>query len=58
MAVKAAQHKTDTDWTPGTVGDDVMTVHKVRCGKPLCGASGEADEWQRQVTCPECLTSE
>ncbi|MBL1098124.1 hypothetical protein [Streptomyces coffeae] len=46
------------DWTPGTVGDDVMTVHKVRDGKPLCGASGEVDEWQRRVTCTACLSSE
>ncbi|MGY0056635.1 hypothetical protein ACWY4P_08740 [Streptomyces sp. LZ34] len=47
-----------SDWTPGTVADDVMTVHKVRDGKPLCGTSGEVDEWQRTVTCTACLSSE
>lgn len=46
------------DWTPGTVGEDVMTVHKVRDGKTLCGAVGEVDEWQRAVTCPACLSAE
>ncbi|MBO8186822.1 hypothetical protein [Streptomyces spirodelae] len=44
-----------SDWVPGTVGDDVMTVHKVRDGTPLCGAVGEVDEWQRRVTCADCL---
>lgn len=56
--MKATQDRTDTDWTPGTAGDDVMTVHRVRDGKPLCGASGEVDEWLRRVTCPECLADE
>lgn len=46
------------DWTPGTVGDDVMTVHKVRDGKPVCGTVGNVDEWQRRVTCPACLSSD
>ncbi|GFH34034.1 hypothetical protein SCWH03_02390 [Streptomyces pacificus] len=44
--------------TGGTVGDDVMTVHKVRDGKPLCGAVGSVDVWQRRVTCSACLASE
>ncbi|MFY1676575.1 hypothetical protein [Streptomyces sp. WMMC905] len=42
----------------GTVGDDVMTVHKVRDGKPVCGAVGTVDEWQRRVTCSACLVGE
>lgn len=46
------------DWTPGTAGDDVMTVHKVRDGKPLCGAKGAVDEWQRAVTCRFCLLAD
>lgn len=46
------------DWIPGTVGDDVMTVHKVRDGRPVCGAVGKVDEWQRRVTCPACLNTE
>ncbi|MBO8194418.1 hypothetical protein ITI46_22530 [Streptomyces oryzae] len=44
-----------SDWVPGTVGDDVMTAHKVRDGTPLCGAVGAVDEAQRRVTCAECL---
>ncbi|MFF7421347.1 hypothetical protein [Streptomyces smyrnaeus] len=44
-----------SDWVPGTVGDDVTTVHKVRDGTPLCGAVGAMDEWQRRVTCADCL---
>lgn len=52
--MKTAQ-KTGTDWTPGTAGNDVMTVHKVRNGKPICGAPGKVDQWQRTVNCPHCL---
>ncbi|MFI0864610.1 hypothetical protein ACH4RA_30940 [Streptomyces smyrnaeus] len=44
-----------SDWVPGTVGDDVMTVHKVCDGAQLCGAVGAMDEWQRRVTCADCL---
>lgn len=40
----------------GTVGDDVMTVHRLTDGKPACGAVGKVDEWQRAVTCPDCLS--
>ncbi|MGX9227864.1 hypothetical protein [Streptomyces sp. GSL17-113] len=46
------------DWTPGTVGDDVMTVHKIRDGEAVCGAAGNVDEWQRRVTCPACRAGE
>lgn len=53
-------------YVPATVGDDVMTLHKVRNGKPLCPVEippyerGDAAfpvvEWKyRHVTCPECL---
>lgn len=42
----------------GTVGDNVMTVHRLREGRPVCGASGNVDEWQRRVTCPACLSSD
>lgn len=57
MTTTAEKQETQ-EWTPGTVGDDVMTVHKVRDGKPLCGAVGRVDEWQRRVTCSACLSSE
>ncbi|MEU4966494.1 hypothetical protein [Streptomyces smyrnaeus] len=43
------------EWSPGTVGEDVMTVHMTRGGKALCGAVGAVDEWQRAVSCPACL---
>lgn len=46
------------DWIAGTAGDDVMTVHKVRDGRPVCGATGEVDEWRRAITCTACLTTE
>lgn len=49
---------TQSAWVPGTVGSDVMTVHKVRDGVPVCGAAGTVAEWRRKVTCPGCLTSE
>ena len=42
----------------GTVGDDVLTVHRLSAGKPVCGATGEVTEWQRTVTCPECLETD
>ncbi|MDT3395608.1 hypothetical protein RKE29_02900 [Streptomyces sp. B1866] len=41
-------------WTV-TVGSDLETVHKLRSGGAACGASGEPTEWNRPVTCPECL---
>lgn len=48
---------------PGTVGDDVRTVHKLRVldahqRRAVCGASnptGVTDEWRRAVNCPACL---
>lgn len=52
------QQRETQNWTPGTVGDDVMTVHKVWDGKPVCGESGKVDEWCRAVNCPECLAAE
>ena len=42
----------------GTVGDDVLTVHKLIEGKPVCGASGQVTEWQRAATCPTCLETD
>lgn len=42
----------------GTVGDDVLTVHGLSAGKPVCGTIGEVTEWQRAVTCPECLEAD
>ncbi|MBQ0828779.1 hypothetical protein [Streptomyces tagetis] len=42
----------------GTVGDDVLTVHRLSEAKPACGAAGEVAEWQRAVTCPECLDAD
>lgn len=43
------------DWTSGTVGDDVLTVHKVCDGKSDCGVTGKVDEWRRAINCPACL---
>lgn len=50
---------------PGTVGDDVRTVHKLRVldahhRQAVCGASdptGVTDVWRRAVNCPACLDS-
>ncbi|MCZ0980124.1 hypothetical protein O1L60_17285 [Streptomyces diastatochromogenes] len=52
----------------GTVGDAVLTVHKLRvlderAGKrrAVCGAgkpNDETDEWARAVNCPACLDIE
>ncbi|MDH6626259.1 hypothetical protein M2271_004076 [Streptomyces sp. LBL] len=42
----------------GTVGDDVLTVHRLSEGKPVCGASGKVTEWQRAATCPACLETD
>ena len=42
----------------GTIGDDVMTVHALVDGKPKCGESGRVDQWQRAVTCPECVAAD
>jgi hypothetical protein len=56
--METAQRQTAQDWTPGTVGEDVMTVHKVRNGVPVCGAVGKVDEWQRRITCPACVANE
>lgn len=44
---------------PGTIGRDVMTVHKMRDGLARCGASAADDSegwnvWQREVNCPPC----
>ena len=48
------------DWIPATFGDNVMDVHKVRNGLPLCGmdVSEKPEEWRRAVNCPGCLESE
>lgn len=42
----------------GTVGDDLRTVHRLSDGKPVCGATGKVDQWQRKVTCPVCPSVE
>ncbi|MBB1252713.1 hypothetical protein H3146_04930 [Streptomyces sp. OF3] len=41
----------------GTVGDDVLTVHTLRDGRPFCGTSGDVVVWQRRVTCKACVAS-
>lgn len=59
-----------TEWAAGTVGEDVLTVHKLtgplrdeRRSKELksvCGAgkaSDEKDVWARAVNCPRCLVA-
>jgi hypothetical protein len=47
-----------TQEVTGTVGDDVLTVHRLSEGTPVCGATGKLTEWQRAVTCSACLTTE
>ena len=42
----------------GTVGDDVLTVHRLSEGKPVCGETGKVTEWQRAATCPACLETD
>lgn len=42
----------------GTVEDDVLTVHRLSAGNPVCGATGKVTEWQRAITCPECLETD
>ncbi|MCX4968598.1 hypothetical protein OHA98_28350 [Streptomyces sp. NBC_00654] len=49
----------------GTVGDDVLIVHKLKVldeemkiRRAICGAgkpNGETDEWARAVNCRACL---
>lgn len=59
-----------TDWVAGTVGEDVMTVHKLtgpytdyrRANelKSVCGAGRDSDQktvWMRAVNCPDCLAA-
>jgi len=68
MSAKTRPDET-TDWVSGTVGEDMLTVHKLvqPPAKPdepkpgleaACGA-GEPDDqkdvWQRAVNCPACL---
>lgn len=43
------------DSVAGTVGEDVLTVHEIRDGKPKCGVPGDVTEWCRRVNCPDCL---
>ncbi|GAA2677916.1 hypothetical protein GCM10009864_57060 [Streptomyces lunalinharesii] len=49
----------------GTIGDDVMTVHKLIWvagqQRPKCGDGAPDDrveEWFRRVNCPYCLNDE
>lgn len=54
----------------GTIGEDVMTVHKVRTRHdrygnpylwPVCEAGTEGDEvteWLRAANCPTCLSAD
>ncbi len=42
----------------GTVRDDVLTVHRLSEGSPVCGATGKVTEWQRAVTCRACLETD
>ncbi|MEU5714338.1 hypothetical protein AB0G71_00845 [Streptomyces sp. NPDC020403] len=67
MSTKARPEETSV-WAAGTVGEDVMTVHKLtgpfddpersREVKSVCGAGEAGDEkdvWARAVNCPGCL---
>lgn len=56
-AMDHLDHREVTDWVPGTAGEDVMTVHKVCDGRPVCGATGEVAEWRRAISCPACLAA-
>ncbi|MDJ0461981.1 hypothetical protein [Streptomyces sp. H27-C3] len=69
MTTKTRPDET-TDWAAGTVGEDVMTVHKLRGPlnddrrtkelKSVCGAGKARDEktvWARAVNCPRCLSA-
>lgn len=53
----------DHEWFPGTIGDDLMTVHKfsVTPMVPRCGAEvserRDVSRWQRVVNCPVCLAA-
>ncbi|MFI5757629.1 hypothetical protein [Streptomyces sp. NPDC051569] len=50
----------------GTVGDEVLTVHKLRVldnhpRKAVCGAGhpgGVTEVWLRAVNCPACLATD
>ncbi|MGC9538366.1 hypothetical protein [Streptomyces sp. UG1] len=46
------------DQMSGTVGEDDMTVHQLRGGRPVCGAPGTVYYWQRRATCPACIAAE
>jgi hypothetical protein len=54
-----------TETVAGTVGEDVMTVHKLKVidrdtRRAVCGAgrpSDETDVWNRAVNCPACLST-
>lgn len=53
----------DREWFPGTIGDDLLTVHKfsVTPMVPRCRAEvssrREVSRWQRVVNCPDCLAT-
>ncbi|NGO14923.1 hypothetical protein G5C60_46875 [Streptomyces sp. HC44] len=40
----------------GTAGENLLKVHRLRDGRPFCGARGEVTEWRRAVSCFDCLT--
>lgn len=54
----------DHEWFPGTIGDDVLTVHKFsvepmvpRCDAPV-STHREVSRWQRAVNCVDCLVAD
>lgn len=69
MGAKARPNEM-AEWAPGTVGEDVITVHRLigplddpgrtRELKSVCGdgeAGDEKDVWARAVNCPRCLAA-
>ncbi|MET7361077.1 hypothetical protein ABZS76_21890 [Streptomyces sp. NPDC005562] len=69
MSTKTRPEET-VEWAAGTVGEDVMTVHKLTGPlddprrtaelKTVCGAGRTGDEkdvWARAVNCPRCLAT-
>ncbi|MEN8655330.1 hypothetical protein ABCR94_33305 [Streptomyces sp. 21So2-11] len=68
--ITKTQAEEATEWAAGTVGEDVMTVHKLTGPlsdpqrakelKSACGAgkaSDAKDMWARAVNCPRCLSA-
>ncbi|MFE2188804.1 hypothetical protein [Streptomyces sp. NPDC059455] len=56
----------DREWFPGTLRDDLLTVHwlrvhpdEARCGMAIPPGTGKREvyRWQRLVNCPACLAA-